>query len=212
MIQIFVAEKTFEGCDGLVVTEEMKVTIAAAACLLLLGFNDTFCFDSVRTLLIYPRPTQQRMVHRGDGVVNESQWLSGMIQHGGPVILSWSDVRHNCRDPGSLNNVVIHEFAHYIDGLDGSMEGAPPMPSSALAEQWRSVAAQELERLRQAVSSRVPTVLDPYGMHSPAEFFAVATEAFYCDGGTLREHHAELYSLLAALYQVETGDWFQQEY
>ncbi len=210
LIQIFVAEKNFEGCDGLVVTAEMKVTIAAAAGLLLLGFSDTYCFDSVRTLLVYPKPTRQRNFRRADGVIDDSQWLSGMAQQGGPIILSWADVRRDCRNPDALNNVVIHEFAHNIDGLDGAMEGQPPLPTVQLQSQWRQLAEEEREQLRLAANAGLPTVIDPYGMNSPAEFFAVASESFFCDGLSLQEHHTALYELLATLYRIETHRWFAQ--
>jgi MtfA peptidase len=208
MMQVFVAEKNFEGCDGLAITEEMKVTIAAAACLLLLGFEDSYCFDQARSILVYPNPTKQRNIRRMDGVVDEFQWLSGMVQHGGPIILSWRDVLRDCRYEQRLNNVVIHEFAHYIDGLDGSMEGVPPLPTKDLQREWKSVAMRELEQLRQSVDMGLPTVLDPYGRQSLAELFAVATEAFYCDGLNLSRQHPELYQLLSVLYRLETRDWF----
>jgi len=208
LVQIFVAEKNFEGCDGFKVTDEIRVTIAAAACMLLLGFEDTYCYDSARTILVYPVPTAQRNLRRADGSVSDFQWLSGMVQHRGPVILSWRDVLRDCRHDQRLNNVVMHEFAHHIDGLDGAMEGLPPFPTSQLQDRWKHVAQRELKQLRQPVGNGVPTILDPYGMENPAEFFAVATEAFYCDGRRLSEQHPELYELLALLYRMETLGWF----
>jgi MtfA peptidase len=209
MIQVFVAEKNFEGCDGLVVSDEMKVTIAAAACLLLVGFEDTYCFDRARTILVFPNPTKQRNIRRIDGVVDEFQWLSGMVQQGGPIILSWRDVLRDCRSDQRLNNVVIHEFAHYIDGLDGAMEGVPPLPSQELQQRWKAVADRELKHLRQSVDAGMPTVLDPYGRHSLAELFAVSTESFYCDGLNLYHHHPEIYEMLVILYRMETKGWFR---
>jgi Mlc titration factor MtfA (ptsG expression regulator) len=209
LVQIFVAEKDFEGCDGLKVTDEIRVTIASAACMLLLGFEDTYCFDSARTILVYPVPTVQRNLRRADGSVSDFQWLSGMVQHRGPVILSWRDVLRDCRHSQRLNNVVIHEFAHHVDGLDGAMEGVPPFPTRELQDRWKQVSQWELESLRQLVRSGLPTLLDPYGMENAAEFFAVATEAFYCDGWRLAEEHSELYELLVALFGIETRSWFQ---
>jgi Mlc titration factor MtfA (ptsG expression regulator) len=108
-----------------------------------------------------------------------------------------------------LNNVVIHEFAHYIDGLDGAMEGVPPLPSPELQQRWKFLADRELRRLRQSVESGVPTVLDPYGRHSLAELFAVSSESFYCDGLNLYHHHPEIYEMLAILYRLETRAWFR---
>ncbi|MBX3421687.1 MAG: zinc-dependent peptidase [Pirellulaceae bacterium] len=208
LVRVFIAEKSFEGCDGLKVSPQMQVVIAAAACLLLIGFEDDYCFDKARTILIYPRPTAQRNLRQASGVINERQWLSGMVQHGGPIILSWRDVLRDCQNGQPGHHVVLHEFAHYIDGLDGAMEGLPPFPTPSLQQQWRAVAEKELSLLRTAVDQNEPTILDPYGMQSLAEFFAVATEAFYCDGHNLAHWHPELYHLLSILYRLETKHWF----
>lgn len=208
LVQIFVAEKIFEGCDGLKVTDEIRVTIAAAACILLLGFEDTYCFDRARTILVFPAPTAQRDMRRSDGSVSEFQWLSGMVQHRGPVVLSWRDVLHDCRNDQRLNNVVIHEFAHFVDGLDGAMEGLPPFPTDDQQNQWKQVASREIKSLKERFQSDLPTVLDPYGAENPAEFFAVASESFYCDGRRLFEEHRELYDLLSVLYRIDTKSWF----
>lgn len=209
LIHLFVNEKNFEGCDGMKVTPQVKVTIAAAACLLLLGFDDSYCFDQVRTILVYPRPTVQRNLRRSDGVVDESKWLSGMAQQGGPIVLSWRDVLMDSRDDQRTSHVVLHEFAHLIDGLDGAMEGVPPLPTERQKERWKEVARHELDDLRRCVRTGDSTCLDPYGAESPAEFFAVATEAFYCNGRLLSIEHPELYELLAELYKVHTAPWFE---
>lgn len=208
LVQIFVSEKIFEGCDGLKVTDEIRVTIAAAACLLLLGFDDAYCFDRARTILVYPVPTVQRNMRRADGSVDDFRWLSGMVQQGGPVVLSWRDVLRDCRNDQKTSNVAIHEFAHFVDGLDGAMEGEPPLPTSELQQRWRQVANREMQLLKYRAENGLPTVLDPYGMENPAEFFAVATEAFYCDGRQLSDEHSELYELLSILYQIDTKAWF----
>lgn len=208
LVQIFVAEKIFEGCDGLKITDEIRVTIAAAACILLLGFEDAYCFDRARTILVFPVPTAQRDMRRADGSVSEFQWLSGMVQHHGPVALSWRDVLHDCRNDHRLNNVVIHEFAHFVDGLDGAMEGLPPFPDIDQQERWKQVSKREIRLLKERVQNGRPTVLDPYGLENPAEFFAVTTESFYCDGRRLHDEHRELYELLAVLYRIETKSWF----
>jgi MtfA peptidase len=211
LTQIFVNEKVFEGCDGLVVTEEMKVTIAAAACLLLVGFGDTYCFDQAKTLLVYPRPMVQRNLRKADGVVDPQTWVSGMAAQRGPILLSWQDVLNDCRDEQSVNNVVVHEFAHYVDGIDGDMEGVPPLPTEELRREWHQLAKQELEALRQAISRGHATVLDPYGASNLTELFAVATEAFFCDGLNLQIHHPRIYAMLALLYRVESCGWFRHD-
>ena len=199
--------ENFEGCDGLVLSDEIKLTIASAACLLLLGFEDQYCFDRVRSILVYPRPTAQRRFSQTDGVVNEFQFLSGMAQHGGPILLSWKDVRaivptRARQQCGPARVCSSHRW------LDGAMEGQPPFATPQLQFRWNEVSAAELKALRGAIQEGRPSVLDPDGGHSPAEFFAVATEAFYCDGLNLFASHAELYGLLSVLYRLETKDWF----
>lgn len=209
MVQIFVLEKVFEGCDGLRVNQEMKVTIAAAACLLLLGFDDHYCFDRARTILVYPRPTVARNLRQSAGVVEEATWIAGMAAQGGAIILSWQDVVRDCRDRRHTNNVVLHEFAHHIDGLDGAMEGVPPLATEEQRQKWRRLAEDELKELRTATQLGQHTVLDPYGAQSLTELFAVATEAFYCDGFALAQRHDEMYSLLASLYRIDTRGWLE---
>lgn len=208
LVNIFVQEKSFEGCDGLVVTDEMRVTIAAAACVLLVGFDDTYCFDKAKTLLIYPRPMVQRNLRGVGGVVDPDSFASGMATLGGTIVLSWLDVIRDCRDEQSVSNIVVHEFAHHVDGIDGDMEGIPPFPTQQLRDQWQQLAEAELNSLREAIELQQPTVLDPYGAESLAELFAVASEAFYCDGLNLYEQHKEMYALLETLYKVDPKQWF----
>jgi MtfA peptidase len=209
LVQIFVREKNFEGCDGLVISDEMKVTIAAAACLLLVGFEDTYCFDKAKSILVYPRPMVQRNLRRAEGVVDTEPWVSGMASQGGAIVLSWRDVLNDCRDEDSVNNVVIHEFAHHVDGIDGAMEGIPPLPSETLRDQWKNLANQELQNLRESIAKGQPTVLDSYGAGNLTELFAVTSEAFFCDGSNLHAFHPQMYEMLALLYALQTKQWFE---
>jgi MtfA peptidase len=210
LVRIFVTEKNFEGCNGLALTDEIKVTIAAAACVLLVGFNDTYCFDRAKSILVYPAPMVQRNLRGSSGVVDSEPFLAGMASQGGTIVLSWRDVLNECRDEQSVNNVVIHEFAHHVDGIDGAMEGIPPLPSPAETERWTKLANAELKKLRESAQQGLPTVLDPYGATNLAELFAVATEAFFCDGRNLSRFHPEMYEMLAMLYAQQTKDWFHE--
>lgn len=210
LVNVFIHEKNIEGCDGLQITDQIRVTIAAAACILLVAFDDLYCFDKAQTILVYPRPMVQRNLNRSGGTVDPGAFVSGLATQGGTIVLSWRDVLRDCRDEQSVNNVVVHEFAHHVDGIDGYMEGIPPLPTEELRQQWHQLAKRELENLRQAVAMQLPTVLDPYGCENLAEFFAVASEAFYCDGLNLFEHHPEIYQMLAILYRIESKSWFQQ--
>ena len=203
-IKIFVAEKHWEGCEGLVVTEEMKVTVAANACLMLLGVED-FYFDNVNTILMYPQVFSRRQDagHSAGGVEHRS----GEAWQGGPIVLSWRDVLHGGRNEDDGRNVTIHEFAHALDGLDGEMGGNIAFDSDEDAAQWARVVDSEYTRLVDAAQTHRQTLLDHYGATNQAEFFAVATETFFERPAELEHEHAQLFSLLQKYYRVNPIPW-----
>ena len=201
--KIFTAEKNWEGLDGMVVTDEMRVTIAAQACIMLLGVND-FYFDNVKSVLIFP-DTFQREINDGTGV--GAQHLSGEAWQGGPIVLSWNSVLRGCRNESSGNNVVIHEFAHALDGLDGEMGGNIVFDDQESRDAWQSVVQQGYDELVDASRAGRRTVLDHYGATNKAEFFAVATEAFFEQPVPLRRHHAQLYELLVKYFRIDPSLW-----
>jgi len=203
-IQVFLHEKFFEGCNGLKVTDEMRVLIAAQACVLLLG-RETEYFPMMRTVLVYPAAFVGRGKSTGPaGMVTESQgWRLGESWHypgnTGPVILSWRDVHLGMSDPVDGHNVVYHEFAHQLDAESGSVEGAPMLEEGGA--EWARVMSREFRQFNEDLAHGRPTVLDPYGAQSPAEFFAVATEAFFERPVDLRDRHAGVYRQLAAYFK-----------
>ncbi len=205
--QVFLVEKYFEGCGGLTVTEEMRVLIAAQACMLLLH-RETDYFPGLRSVLVYPGPFQGAGKAIGPaGMVTEGLgWHRGESWHtpgsGGPVVLSWPDVLAGAADPADGRNVVYHEFAHQLDGESGWMDGAPVLDGVAAAE-WKRVMSAAFVAHVQAVRSGLATVIDPYGALSPAEFFAVATETFLERGPALRAAHGDVYRVLAAYYKQD---------
>lgn len=203
----FVREKSFEGLRGLAISDEIRWSIAGAACLLLLGFADQFCFDRVRSLVIYPRPI--RMPQPQNQPEPEHPWVSGIYQREVAVMLSWHDARRDCQQAGSVQNVVIHEFAHHIDELDGSVDGDPPLPSRRLSQHWREVARREYKKLYDDWQAGATLVLDPYGLQDRSEFFAVAVEAFYCLPHEMAERHPQLYELMQVLFKLDPREWFQ---
>lgn len=201
--RIFVAEKNWEGCNGLAVTDEMKVTIAAHASLLTLGL-DSEPFAGLLSVLIYPAGYR----------VPEERWQSGWSIHGessrlgeswyrGPVILSWEEIQDDAQHPGYGNNLVWHEFAHQIDMLDRSTNGTPPLETPELRRQWHEVMTAEFEQLQRDARAGRQTLLDTYGAESEAEFFAVTTECFFDAPVELREAHPRLYELLARYYRQD---------
>lgn len=204
-LRVFVAEKHWEGCQGLKVTEEMQVTIAGHACLMALGL-DGEPFRNVLTILIYPSGyvVPEERWQQGWSIVGEQDRL-GEAWYRGPVILSWDEVRYDARHPGGGHNLVWHEFAHQIDMLDRSTNGTPPLESLRERERWHEVMTSEYERLIEDAEEGRATLLDTYGAKSEAEFFAVASECFFDCPIDLRDEHPRLYELLRGYYRQDTA-------
>ena len=202
-LRVFVAEKNWEGCDGLVVNDEMKVTIAGQVCLMTLGL-DSDPFQDVLSILIYPAgyAVPEERWHEGWSIRGESARL-GESWYRGPVILSWSEIEDDTHHPGHGSNLVWHEFAHQIDMLDRSINGTPPLASSAARRRWHEVMTAEFEQLQRDAQHRRATLLDTYGAESEAEFFAVASECFFDCPVELRARHARLYELLCEYYRQD---------
>ena len=203
-VKVFVAEKHWEGCEGLQLTEEMKVVISAQASLMLLGVNDWY-FDNVKTILVYPKAFRRET---GDGMVEgQSQHRAGEAWQGGPIILSWKDSLRGGRNEDDGQNVVIHEFAHALDGLDGEMGGSVMFDDPQDSTAWRNVVAEEYADLCRAKEMGRRTLLDHYGATNEAEFFAVATETFFEQPRELCREHQELFALLKKYYRLDPVPW-----
>ena len=207
-IQVFLAEKPFIGCAGLEVTEEMRVTVAAQACLLLLNRRGD-PFPGLRQVLMYPAPFLVDRVHtEAGGVLHERrEALSGESWSQGQVILSWADVVDGADVPDDGRNVVIHEFAHQLDQESGSANGAPPLAGRGRRARWARVFSAEYARLQEAAAAGQSTLLDHYGAVNPAEFFAVASETFFERPVRLAEEYRALYDELRAYYRVDPLSW-----
>src|SRR6266513_1071458 len=203
LVQVFLAEKHFEGCGGLTLTEEMKVTIAAGACLLLLHLEGP-CYPTLRTVLVYPHgfvPTLARSPRPGE-VASPPVPLIGESWRDGVVVISWDDTVRGARNPADGENVVLHEFAHQLDAEDGVTDGVPMLAPGALRT-WGRVLSAEYERLRQDAAHDRPSALDSYGASNRAEFFAVATETFFEKPDQLEREHPELYGQLQQFYRQD---------
>jgi Mlc titration factor MtfA (ptsG expression regulator) len=208
LTQVFVAEKAWEGCNGLELTDEIRVTIAGQACLLLLGFDHDL-YRNVETILVYPstvipRRAEEPMFARPT-IVGEVMPLIGEAHGRGPVILTWDAVRRGGIHPELGHNVVYHEFAHKLDMLDDSVDGTPPLDSREQYRAWVEVCTREYEQLRERSERGEPTLLDPYGGTDVGEFFAVATECFFDRPIELSETHPELYGVLSEFYRQDTA-------
>lgn len=202
-IKIFVAEKYWEGCRDLQVTEEMQVTIAAQASLMLLGVGD-FYFDNVKTILIYPQSFSRQA---DSGWLVDQEHRMGEAWQGGPIVLSWRDVLYGGKHKGDGRNLVIHEFAHALDGLDGEMGGNVHFDDEAMMERWNTVVSSNYHALLLALRQGRPTFLDPYAATNLAEFFAVTSEVFFEEPEALHHQIPELFELLMAYYRVNPSSW-----
>jgi MtfA peptidase len=203
-IQIFLAEKEIEGCRGLEITDQIRVTIAAYACILLLH-RQTDYYPGLTSILVHPQayiaPNRR---HIGDGVIIEGPEVRlGESWHRGSVVLSWEDIQQQTQGDGSAQNVVLHEFAHQIDISGGQGDSSPVLQKAASFEEWVATLQENFEQLRADVIANRPTVLDDYGATGPAEFFAVATECFFGNPHQLKQCHPRLYEELKEFYQQD---------
>ncbi len=209
--RVLVAEKRWLGRGGLFVTEEMRVTIAAQAALLLLGSDRDF-YPRVREVVVFP--TEFRTPVAGDDW--EDDFLSDTASAGqavdrGPVLLAWDTVLAEAREPDAGYNLVVHEFAHQLDFRDGITANTPDLGDRPLETRWRYVMTVAFEDHRRAVKSGADTFFTPHAADDEMEFFADATEAFYCRPADLKGLHAEMYDLLSAYYRVDPLAWFGTE-
>ena len=208
-IQVFLAEKQFEGANGMAISDEVRLTVAAQACLLLLH-RETDYFPGLSSIVVYPGEfVAMRYEVDEAGVVTEGDDVrSGESFEGGALVLSWEDVRRVGIDVHDGYNVVLHEFAHQLDAEDGLSGGEPLLARGGRSRRWTQVLRQEYEQLVQDAEEGYDTFLDPYGAENPGEFFAVATEAFFLLPEGMREYHPELYEILAQYYcQDPATDW-----
>ena len=216
LIQRFLADVLFEGCGGLEIDDEIRVTIAAQACLLLLG-SDRDAFPGLRSILVYPSTYGTSTERGADGgfVEQGESWRLGESWGSGYVVLAWDAVLHGASDVRDGRNVVLHEFAHQLDQQDGAADGVPAAGflsgSRGDAGQrygvWTRVLERDFEHLERRLSRGQRTVLDAYATTNRAEFFAVATETFFEQPRALQKRYAELYELLVELYGFDPADW-----
>jgi MtfA peptidase len=206
--RVLLEEKHFEGAGGLLMRDEVRVTIAAQAAFLLLH-RDTDYFPRLTSVIVYPNSYVAESKHAEGGIWSEGEeHLSGHTQRNlGALVLAWDDVKAGAADPNDGRNLVLHEFAHQLDFEDGSTDGTPLLDSGAQARAWAEVFGVELEALRRAADAGDPTLLDPYGAEDPAEFFAVATETFFECGAALSERHPGLYGELRKFYRQDPAAW-----
>lgn len=203
--QIFLAEKHFEGSGGLEMTDEIRVTIAAQACMLLLH-RDTEYYPELTSIIVYPSGyTAYEEQSLGGGIWEEGgqDRLGHTARELRAMVLAWDAAKQGAAEPSDGKNLVLHEFAHQLDFENFVADGTPVLDTRSAYISWGRVMSAEFNRLRQDESTGTPTLLDTYGATNPAEFFAVATEAFFEQPVALKARHPALYRQL--------GDFFQQD-
>ncbi|CUH68112.1 Mlc titration factor A [Thalassovita gelatinovora] len=205
-INAFVSQIEFIGCNGLDVTEEMRLSIAAQACLLVV--NSDAWYDHLRTILIYPGAFKSRHAEHSGYVVTERETVrTGESWARGPVVLSWAHAQQGAINDEDGHNVVFHEFAHQIDDLSGHTDGVPNLNGNQSFADWQRVFVTAYENHVQHVQAGRRTVLDAYGAEGPEEFFAVAVEAFFEKPAALERGEPAVYEQLAMLLRLDPLEW-----
>ncbi|MEM8945137.1 MAG: M90 family metallopeptidase [Planctomycetota bacterium] len=214
VVCILFHEKAWVGGSDLEVTDEMRVTIAGQAALATLGFEKPFYFERLKTIIVYPSTFTGRPASGGDLILGElgqpiphAGARTGEAWQGGPIILSWEAVFREGKHLRAGRNVVLHEFAHHMDGLDGATDGAPPMTDYSFEKKWYRVTVAEYRKLIAFARRGEQTLLDHYGATSQAEFFAVAVECFFTQPHDFASQHTELFSVLVRLFGQDPRDW-----
>lgn len=208
-IHVLLAEKQFIGCAGLVITEEIKVTIAAEAGILLLN-RKTHYYQDLTYILVYPSAfIVNREVSNAAGIHTiEREVLTGESWDTGKVIIAWDEVQYDINNVTDGSNLILHEFAHQLDHESGSTDGAPLLDKPSSYVTWARVLSREYRKLNEYRARGESTVMDYYGAKNPAEFFAVATETFFEKSQQMKSQHPELYEQLRNYYKVDPSEWF----
>ena len=207
-MQVFLGEKNFEGAGGMAISDRVRITITAQACLLLLH-RQTDYYPGLSSIVVYPGEysAPYRDVDEWGIVTEGADCRSGETCRDGALVLSWEDVAADGIDVHPGYNVVLHEFAHLLDAEEGLTTGTPLLARHAPSRSWGETLRIEFEQLRSDAARNRPTLLDPYGAESLEEFFAVATEAFFEIPQPFRERHPDLYGELSRFYRQDPASW-----
>jgi len=205
-INVFLHQIEFIGCNGLEVTEEMRLSIAAQACLLVV--NSDAWYKHLGTILVYPDAFKSRQtIHNGYVVTERETVRLGESWSRGPVVLSWAHAKQGAINDKDGQNVVFHEFAHQIDDLSGHTDGIPNLDRSQSLADWERVFIKAYQSHVQHVQAGQMTVFAAYGAEKPEEFFAVAVEVFFERPVAHKRAEPEVYEQLAKLFRLEPTTW-----
>lgn len=209
LVQIFISEKNFEGCNGQVITDEIKVVVAGHACLLVLNLPHDY-YTKVESILIYPStvklpPRRSGIFTRGPMIARTELPIVGQAFMHGTVMLVWDEIQKNTTHPRAGHNVVFHEFAHILDMFDGRADGTPLLPTRETYREWAEVCTRVYFDLQKKMKKGKKTFLSKYAAANEAEFFAVATEYFFNRPVKMEERRPELYGVLKGFYRQDTA-------
>ena len=210
-INVFLNEKRFLGVGGQEITNEVCFTVAGIACMLLLNREPTY-FPGFSSILIYPDTYETTQVDYDGAVeVHKRSSRAGESWHRGPVVLSWGDVLRGASNSSDGYNVVLHEFAHKLDEENSGTNGLPILHEIDHYEEWAEVLGREYRSLEDRVARRKNKVIDDYGLTSPPEFFAVATESFFEKAAAMQKRLPDLYAQLKKFYVVDPAAWTSKQ-
>ncbi|MBN2010950.1 zinc-dependent peptidase [candidate division KSB1 bacterium] len=210
IIQVFIADKNWEGAGGLELDDEIRVTISAQACLLLLGVPHDY-YQNVQTIIVYPStvvPPQRKLraFEISNAPLDMELPILGQAFLQGPVIIIWDAALRGGRHPELGHNVIYHEFAHKLDMLDGAADGTPPLRDRAEYREWNRICSREYARLRHDIEMGKKSFLDAYAATNSAEFFAVATEQFFDQPRIMLAQAPDLYRVLQEYYRQNPAE------
>jgi len=199
LVLLFLAEKQFAGTHGLEVTDTMRVSIAAQACVPILELGIDW-YAGWSGIVVYPGDFRVRRSELDEeGVMHEwEDELAGEAMPGGPVVLSWDAAAHDAQI-----NVVIHEFAHKLDMLNGAADGLPPLHAGMDRRAWVAAFEEAYQGFCDALERGKDTWLDPYAAEHPAEFFAVVSEKFFSDATETKRRYPDVYQQLKLFYRQD---------
>ena len=200
LVNVFINEKKFEGCAGQQITDEVKITIAAQACILLLNRKTKF-YPKLKTIYVYPDTYVAKDQNDNPNARLGESWQNG------PIVLAWNSVTGGANNIHDGKNVVFHEFSHRLDQEDGTADGAPILENRSCYKSWAKILGSEFENLQKKALKRRKSVIGKYGATHPAEFFAVATEAFFEKPKQMHKKQPELYDELKSYYKTDPLEW-----
>lgn len=207
-IMFFLREKNFQSLENFEITNRKKLLIAAQACLLVLNRNSRVVYPDLKNIYLIHGSFVEKN-NTIDPLTGRPKYFDklGLATHKGPLLLSWQAIEQGLKNPHDGHNVVYHEFAHNLDGEDGSFDGTPKLKTSGMYNQWAKVMDKEFSTLKHLVSKHKNTDINAYGATNEAEFFAVITEYFFENPAHLKYKHPKLYELLKQSYSLDPFSW-----